>query len=626
MIKSSPLLFLFLLVGSLMAGQTQVEKPPFSSAEDLRKNYRFTEAIGIYQKIYDTCSDNSLREKVVKAITLCENGISMLAYSTTPSLRGSFTVPIKDFYLYYPDMPDSTWSLVPLILNKHKRYYHIHNAMIFDPQRETQYFSAQDSSGNWDIYIIEKIDSLKWSSPRTLDTIINSPGDELFPVLSEDGRRLFFSSDGHYGIGGFDLYVSSWDDETGSWGQPENMGFPFSSTGNDYLYVDTKSGKYTVIASDRDISGKDSVKIYVMDFENLAVKTPVSSPEDALRISKLERPENNTEDDKKIVDPLTPDTAATVNGNVKSSYSVMMREVKKIQSEIDSTIGQINIDRTLLSTLENKDDKAMLEKKIGETEFQLIEQQTRLRSVKMLVQELEMDFLTKGIILPREEFLSTGKTEPQDTVKEEVSIKLSGYGQLPDMDIVEPAPLVDLSFRVEQESLILEDMPLPEGLVYTVQLFILSAKTDASTFKGLNPVFEETTSSGKYIYSAGRFESYSELSSALSKIRSMRFANASAKAYHNGGLLSIREARLLEEKLINEQSFQVVLHGFPEGLPQPVLDVIRQNTDKDLAMKVIDGKSVYFIGPYSSRADAEKLAGVLTPVSEGVSIETIKQE
>ncbi len=625
MIKSRPLLFLFLLVGSLMAGQTQVEKPPFSSAEDLRKNYRFTEAIDIYKKIYDTCSDNSLREKVITAITLSENGISMLAYSTTPSSRGSFIVPIKDFYLHYPDMPDSTWSLVPLYLNKHKRDYHINNAMIFYSERETQYFSAQDSSGKWDIYFIEKIDSVKWSYPGKLDTIINSPGDELFPVLSEDGRRLFFSSDGHYGMGGFDLYVSTWDHATGSWGQPENLGFPFSSTGNDYLYIDTRSGKYTVIASDRDISDSDSIKIYVMDFENLAVKTPVLSPEDAMKISKLEMPENFPEEDKSV-DVLTPDTAATANGNVKSSYSVMMREVKKIQSEIDSTIGQINIDRTLLSTLENKDDKAMLEKKIGEAEYQLIEQQTRLRSVKMLVQELEMDFLTKGIIIPREEFLSPTQTKPQKVVKEEIPIKLSSYGQLPDIEIVEPAQPVDLSFRVEQESIILEDVPLPKGLIYTIQLFILSAKTDASTFKGLTPVFEETLASGKYVYSLGRFESYSELSAALLKIRSMRFANASAKAYHNGKILSIREARLLEEKLTKEQSFQVVLQGFPEGLPQPVMDVIRQNTDKDLAMKVIDGKSVYIIGPYSSRADAEKLAGVLTPVSEGVSIETIKQE
>lgn len=665
MFKPICLLSLFLLVGSLMPGQTRGGKPPFLSAEELRRNYRFEEAVKIYKEIYDSSRDNSLKGKSLRAIALCENGLSMLAYSTNPSVKASFIVPFKEFFLYYPDMPDSTWSLVPLFLNRHKRDYPVHNVMHFDPYSDTQYFSAQDSSGRWDIYCITRIDSLRWSFPEPLDSVINSPGNELFPVLSRDRKKLYFSSDGHYGIGGFDLFVSVRNESTGRWGQPENLGFPLSSTGNDLLYIDTQSGKYSVLASDRDISSGeginmeksirdinlqkdfthgDSIKIYVLDYENLPVKRAISTPEEAAWVARLtpfgkDKKESFLPSEKgaefssrEIKDTAAREIKDTTGGflsnNIESGYSKMMREARKIQSEIDSTQHQINKNRELLISLTNNDDRALLEKRIFEAEFQLIEQQSRLRSVKQMVQEQEMEFLTKGIIIPRDFFdqeQPQQKSHPDDESLMEIVPKISSYGSLPEIGIVEPDPIPDLTFRTGGESVIMENLPLPEGLVYTVQLFMLSDKTDASTFKGLYPVFEEGTASGKYVYTVGRFSTYSELSAAYNKIRALRFSNAVSKAYLKGKPLSIREARVLEDKLLKEQSYQVVLTGFPGGLPQPVIEIIRQNTDKDVAIKVIDGKNVYFIGPYTTRAEAEKLTGLLSSVSENVTIETIKK-
>ena len=641
MIKPIRLLPLFLLVGSLMSGQNRGDKTPFSTAEEFRKIYRFDEAIRIFKEIYDTCSDYRLKEKSLKSIALCENGISMLAYGTTPFVRGSFVAPLKEFFLYYPDMPDSTWSLVPLFLNRNKSDYSLNNVMRFDTSSNTQYFSAQDSSGRWDIYQITRIDSLRWSYPEPLDMVINSSGDELFPLLSGDRKKLYFSSDGHYGIGGFDLYVSLLDEATGNWGEPVNLGFPYSSTGNDYLYIDTYSGKYSVLASDRDISQSDSVtlhnslsagdsiKIYVLGYENLPVKRAIPSAEEALRISRLipeDLKNRSVAETKETV--RVGDTSGFLSNNIESGYSKMMREARKIEAEIDSTQKQINQDRSLLATLTNNDDRILLEKRIFEAEFELIEQQSRLRSVKQMVQEQEMEFLSKGIIIPRDLFAEEESLNkiPDPEVSEEISFRLLSYGIIPELEIVEPEPVPDLTFRIAEESVIMDNFPLPDGLLYTVQLFMLSYQTDVSTFKGIYPVFEERTPTGKYIYTAGRFSTYAELSAAFNKIRSMRFNNAITKACYQGKPMSIREARVLEEKLLKEQSYQVVIEDFPEGLPQPVIDIIRQNSDKDVALKVIEGKNVYFIGPYTTRADAERLTGILSSVSGSVRIEVIKQK
>jgi hypothetical protein len=606
-----------------MAGQTPGDKTRFLSAEELRKSYRFEEAITVYKEILDNSRDSSIKELAVAGITLSENGINMLEYSTHPSVQRIFDVPAKDFYLYYPDISDSTWILVPLYLNRNKRDYPLNNVMTFDPNSEIFYFSAQDTLGRWDIYFSQKLDSVRWSFPQPLDTTVNSPGNELFPLLSNDGKKLYFSSDGHYGMGGFDLFVSTWDEDTGKWGQPDNLGFPLSSTGNDYLYIDTESGKYSVFASDRDLSSRDSMRIYLLDYENLPVKRPVASIEDAIRIASLKPAEEESHEKQK------KDTAVMISESVNGNYARTVREVRKIQSEIDSTVREINTNRALLGSLLNSDDKLLLEKKISAGEAALMEQQSRLRTANLLVQEQEMDFLSKGFIIPREEFFEDQKEKPADSAiksKKEVALRIASYGTLPHLEIIKPVVLPDLSFRVDRESLVMEHTSPPEGLVYTIQLFMLSNKADIRSFKGLCPVFEEITPSGKYIYTVGRFSTYEELLSAMAKVKSLRFYGTAAKAYNNGKTITIKEAKLLEEKLMSNQSFQVKIEGYPAGIPQPVIDIIRGNTDRDVALKVVEGKNVYYIGPFSNRMEAERLAEVLESISGGITIETIKQD
>lgn len=616
------MLLFFMLAGSLLVGQTPGEKVKFSRAEELRKSYHFNDATVLYKEIFAETNDTNFQKTVIAQITRSENGIKMLEYGTRPRVYGSIDVPIKDFYLYYPDLADSTWILVPQVLNNNKRDYPLNNVMLYREGENTMYFSAQDKEGKWDIFSTQHVDGIKWSAPQSLGNIVNSPGDKLFPIISPDGKKLYFSSNGHSGMGGFDLYVSIWDEKSNVWGVPQNLGFPYSSPEDDFLYINSDSGNYSILASKRDVSAKDSIRIYQLEFESTPVKSAIGSTEEALEIASLRSKERSAQIESKKRDKVDSNSLKT---NPEAyEYTKMFKEVRKIQSDIEETIKEINANRELYNTLTKAEDKTLQEKKISDGELLLTEQQSKLRVANQLIQEREMNFLSKGIIIPREDFFKDSTSiVDSSAVKHKMVAKLSLYGRLPQMEVLNPIVLVDYAFKVLDKAVIVEDNSIPDGLVYSIQLFLVSSKTPPESFKGLSPVFETETPAGKYLYTVGRFFSYAELSSALTKVKSLKFPNVLAVAYHNGKSISIKNARLLEGKIVDNNSYQVKLERYPDGIPQPVLDLIRKSTEKDVAMKVINGKTIYFVGPFSNKQEADKLMTTLSEIAEGVSVEAI---
>ena len=122
-----------------------------------------------------------------------------------------------------------------------------------------------------------------WHNPEPVCADAVSPGNEIFPMRSPDGRRLYFSSNGLFGMGGYDLYVATWDPQSRRWGNVQNMGFPYSSQADDLFFCDTPDGRYSVFASNRDC-GADSVVIYVLRQE-----TPVCMPVEPAQAAQVAR-------------------------------------------------------------------------------------------------------------------------------------------------------------------------------------------------------------------------------------------------------------------------------------------------------------------------------------------------
>jgi len=108
---------------------------------------------------------------------------------------------------------------------------------------KTIYFSSnrQGGYGGLDIYQSKLMPDGKWGEPKNLGNKINTSLLEDNPFISEDDRKLYFSSQGHFNIGGFDLFYS--EKAAGNrWTTPVNIGYPINSTDNDMFLVPVGKG------------------------------------------------------------------------------------------------------------------------------------------------------------------------------------------------------------------------------------------------------------------------------------------------------------------------------------------------------------------------------------------------
>ncbi len=106
-------------------------------------------------------------------------------------------------------------------------------------------YVVSDKAGGYggrDIYKSVKMPSGKWGPLENLGPLINTEFDEEAPFVSPDGKYLYFASRGHNSIGGFDIYKS--ERQNGVWVDPQNMGYPINTTGNDmYFTLDNGNDK-----------------------------------------------------------------------------------------------------------------------------------------------------------------------------------------------------------------------------------------------------------------------------------------------------------------------------------------------------------------------------------------------
>jgi len=114
------------------------------------------------------------------------------------------------------------------------------------------YFSAnrRNGLGGKDIWVaFRDSKSEAFGRPMNLGDVINTPGDEMFPFLRND-TTLFFASDGHGGMGGLDIFVTTID-TSGNWGTPKNLKYPINSTFDDFGIVFHPTDEYGFLSSNR---------------------------------------------------------------------------------------------------------------------------------------------------------------------------------------------------------------------------------------------------------------------------------------------------------------------------------------------------------------------------------------
>lgn len=137
------------------------------------------------------------------------------------------------------------------------------------------YYTQSDKSNEYSLYASFR-NGGSWAVPLPLQGIGSFPYVD-FPFVAADGVTLYFSAESEDGLGGLDLYVTRLNAETRQYVRPENLGFPFNSTANDYMLATDENAGIGVLVTDRR-QPDDKVCIYWFILDDLLEGTPYSPP------------------------------------------------------------------------------------------------------------------------------------------------------------------------------------------------------------------------------------------------------------------------------------------------------------------------------------------------------------
>jgi hypothetical protein len=122
-----------------------------------------------------------------------------------------------------------------------------------------------------DIYMCRKLPNGLWSEPQKLGDEVNTIYNEDFPFFSADGMTLYFSSQGHNSMGGFDLFKSKWNPEENTWTKAENLGYPLNTTDDDRSISLSPDNRVGYISAFRQ-GGMGDLDIYRVKFNDVDQK------------------------------------------------------------------------------------------------------------------------------------------------------------------------------------------------------------------------------------------------------------------------------------------------------------------------------------------------------------------
>lgn len=577
-------------------------------ADSCRMAYNFAEAVQYSESAVEAL-DSTASARAEEQLLMARNGLNMMSFCSQPTVVAKQTFPLKDFFLFYP-LKDHSWRKTPNQLDSLGGDNLSRAIFIPDGSRDI-YYSAKDEEGIRNIYATHLTDSL-WSVPTLINEQMTSSSDEIYPMLSPDGQSLYFASKGLYGMGGYDLYVSNWNSETNDWDMPVNMGFPYSSPYDDFLFVNTEDGKYSIFASNREC-GRDSVTIYVLEYDSMPVRKAVTDVDELRALASLNPARDHSRIDN---DAAVPDEGQQ-NESTKR-YMDKMREVRALRDSVARFGKNLEKMRSGLAGASGE-EKARLTAEISDKEMMLPTLNSALNAAVKELQNIEMDFLANGIVIDTRKLQAEADKEIVGA-SSGYTFSKNSYGPALHLDIMKPKPTFDYSFMILPEGRFAENNTLPEGIIYQIRIFTLGRKATVADLNGLSPVFERTTTSGRHAYSVGLFKSYKDVLSNLNKVKNRGFRDAQIDAFHNGQVINVRKARELESKV--RTLFMVKI--FPEdgqSLSEQAIAAVHEHSDKDLIKSVEAGSVVFTTGPFEDKSQVDVLVAALKAAgAENVSV------
>ena len=126
------------------------------------------------------------------------------------------------------------------------------------------YFGKADQNGVRQIFTSDKLGD-RWGEPILMNGLSEGIDEADYPFMLNDGITFYFAAQGEESIGGYDIFFTRYDSRSGSFLKPENIGMPFNSEANDYMYAaDEESGIGYFVSDRRQPEGKVCVYIFIL--------------------------------------------------------------------------------------------------------------------------------------------------------------------------------------------------------------------------------------------------------------------------------------------------------------------------------------------------------------------------
>ncbi|MFK7757578.1 MAG: OmpA family protein [Flavobacteriales bacterium] len=244
--------------------------------------------------------------------------------------------------IYMSKTEGEAWSNPEKLRFNNVNYIFAHPVLSKDGK--TMYFSSNQpgGTGGMDLYK-SSLSNGEWSIPENLGSSINTSGNEAFPTLKDD-NTLYFSSDGHQTLGGMDVLYSS--NINGAWSEPTHISYPINSNRDDFglIYTEKEKGLFS---SDR--SGADQIYNFEEFFPELDMEGAVADAETGEPIENVQIILKNLTDNTS--EPLSLDE----NGQLKAD--LLPNKEYEILAE-DNSEDQVYFNSSKkISTLGLKEDE-----------------------------------------------------------------------------------------------------------------------------------------------------------------------------------------------------------------------------------------------------------------------------
>jgi hypothetical protein len=245
--ESKPMYFISDNLGEPINDRFEESNPVVSGDESV---IAFTRKLQFYDAVFCSRKVNgkwSEPENLTEAF-----GVDGNTYTTGISYNGDELFVYRsdnfDGNLYVSKYKNNTWSkLQKLNSNINTKYWESHASISKDGK--ILYFTSNRAGGygGLDIYKSERTRSGDWGPAMNLGPVINSKYNEETPVITSDGNTLYFSSMGHYNMGGYDIFYSTRLDN-GQWSKPINAGYPLNTSGDDLFFTPVGEGAFAYYA------------------------------------------------------------------------------------------------------------------------------------------------------------------------------------------------------------------------------------------------------------------------------------------------------------------------------------------------------------------------------------------